>query len=212
MSYQVTRFDAIEEIDDGRAPFRPVRHHFGITSFGVNTFTGHSQGDRIINEHSEEDEQEELYVVLEGHARFEVGGESVDAPAGTLVFAPPGVKRTAFAEEDATTLLVVGGTPGQAYEVHGFEIWAPFQQLYDQGKYAEAADAARAPIEAHPEVAGPFYNLACCEALAGRKEDAIRHLRHALETAPDQTRGWAEHDTDLDSLREEPEFRQLFAG
>jgi quercetin dioxygenase-like cupin family protein len=212
MSYHVTRFDAIEEINDGRAPFRPVRHHFGITSFGVNTFTGHKQGDRIINEHSEEDEQEELYVVLEGHARFEVGGETVDAPAGTLVFVERNVVRTAFAEDDATTLLVVGGTPGQAYEVHGFEIWAPFQQLYEQGKYAEAADAARAPIEAHPEVAGPFYNLACCEALAGRKEDAIRHLRHALETAPDQTRGWAEHDTDLDSLREEPEFRQLFAG
>lgn len=211
MSYQVTRFDAIEEIKDGRAPFRPVRHHFGITSFGVNTFTGRAVGDRIINEHNEEDEQEELYAVLEGRARFELDGESVDAPAGTLVFVERGVLRTAFAEEDGTTLLCVGGTPGQAYEVHGFEIWAPFQMLYQEGKYDEVADAARATIEAHPEVAGPFYNLACCEALAGRKEDALRHLGHAMKTAPEQTRGWAEHDTDLDALRDEPGFQELFA-
>ena len=212
MSYQVTRFDTIGEIDDGRSPFRPVRQHFGITSFGVNTFTGKKAGDRIINEHNEEDEQEELYAVLEGRARFELDGESVDAPAGTLVFAERGVVRTAFAEEDGTTLLCIGGTPGQAYEVHGFEVWAPFQTLYEQGKYAEAADAARDPVEANPDFAGPFYNLACVEALAGRKDDAIRHLRHALETAPEQTRGWAAGDSDLDSLRDEPEFTQLFAG
>lgn len=212
MTYSVTRFDAIEEIDDGRSPFRPVRQHFGITSFGVNTFTGKKAGDRIINEHNEEGEQEELYAVLEGRARFELDGESVDAPAGTLVFAERGVVRTAFAEEDGTTLLCIGGTPGQPYEVHGFEIWAPFQALYEQGKYAEAADAARGPVEANPDVAGPFYNLACVEALAGRNEDAIRHLRHAFDTSPDQTRGWAENDSDLDSLRDEPAFKQLFAG
>jgi quercetin dioxygenase-like cupin family protein len=212
MSYSVKRFDEIEEIDDGRAPFRPVRHQFGISSFGVNTFTGRKAGDRLINEHTEEGEQEELYVVLNGHAAFEIDGDRVDAPAGTLVFVEPGVKRTAFAEEDDTTLVVVGGTPGQPYEVLGFEVWAPFQTLYVEGKYAEAADRAREPIEAHPEYAGTFYNLACCEALAGRKEDAITHLRHAFERSPEHTRRWAEGDSDLDSLRGEPEFQQLLAG
>jgi quercetin dioxygenase-like cupin family protein len=210
MSYRVQRFDEIEEIDDGRSPFRPVRHHFGITSFGVNTFTGRKQGDRIINEHTEEGEQEELYAVLAGRARFELDGESVDAPAGTLVFAEAGVKRTAFAEEDNTTLLAVGGTPGQAYEVFGFEVWAPFQTLYQEGKYAEAADAALGPVEAQ-QLAGPYYNLACCEALAGRQDDALRHLRHALGQSEEQTRRWAEHDSDLDSLRGEAAFQQLFA-
>src|SRR5690348_7674857 len=122
MSYSVTRFDAIKEIDDGREPFRPVRHHFGITSFGVNTWTAKKSGDRIINEHSEEGEQEELYLVMEGRARFELDGESVDAPTGTLVFVEPGVKRTAFAEEDGTTLMVVGGTPGDAYKDEGWEL------------------------------------------------------------------------------------------
>ena len=212
MSYSVKRFDEIEEIDDGRAPFRPVRHHFGITSFGVNSFTGRESGDRIINEHTEEGEQEELYVVLNGRARFEIAGDRVDAPAGTLVFVPPGVLRSAFAEEDGTTLVVVGGTSGLVYEDLGFEVWAPFQTLYVEGKYAEAADQAREPIEAHPQYAGAYYNLACCEALAGRKEDALRHLHHAFDRAGDRARAWAKDDSDLDSLRAEPEFQQLLAG
>src|SRR3954471_1732193 len=148
--YEVARLEEIDELTDGRCAFRPVRHHFGITSFGVNTWTGRNAGDRIINEHDEVDENEELYVVQQGRARFELGGETVDAPAGTFVFARPGVKRTAFAEEPGTTILAVGGTPGQAYEPEGWELWAPFNRLYLEGRYAEAADAAREEVEAHP--------------------------------------------------------------
>ena len=177
-AYSVTRFDAIDEIDDGGAPYRPVRQHFGIASFGVSSFTGRRTGDRIINEHSEEDDQEELYLVLQGRATFELDGERVEAPAGTLVFAEPGVKRTAFAEEDETTVVVVGGKPGKAYEVLGFEAWAPFNPLYEAGDYAEAADQARGAIEAQPEAVGAFFYLACCEALAGRTQ--LRRNAHEL--------------------------------
>jgi hypothetical protein len=51
--YAVARLEEIEELTDGREPFRPVRHHFGITSFGVNAWTAPEVGDRIINEHDE---------------------------------------------------------------------------------------------------------------------------------------------------------------
>src|SRR5205085_4717097 len=100
--YAVANLDAIDEISDGRCPWRPVRSHFGITSFGINAWTGREAGDRIITEHDEAGEaegQEELYLVQRGRARFEFDGERVEAPAGTLVFVRPGVKRTAFAEE-----------------------------------------------------------------------------------------------------------------
>jgi quercetin dioxygenase-like cupin family protein len=210
-AYSVIRFDAIAEIDDGGAPYRPVRHHFGIASFGVSTFTGRRTGDRIINEHSEEDDQEELYLVLEGRAIFELDGDRVDAPAGTLVFAEPGVRRTAFAEEDGTTVVVVGGKPGKAYEVLGFEAWAPFNPLYEAGDYAEAADQAREVIEAHPEAFGAFFCLACCEALAGRPDDAARHLQHALEHS-ERLRGLARRNTDLDSIRDRPEIAGLLTS
>jgi quercetin dioxygenase-like cupin family protein len=202
--------DEIDEIDDGGVPYRPVRHHFGIASFGVSSFTGRKSGDRIINEHSEEDDQEELYLVLQGRATFELDGARVDAPAGTLVFAEPGVKRTAFAEEDGTTVVVVGGKPGKAYEVLGFEAWAPFHLLYKAGDYAGAADQARATVEAHPESVGPFFYLACCEALAGRGDDAARHLRHALEQS-ERLRGLARRNPDLAAIRDRPEIAELLA-
>src|SRR4029079_11834955 len=152
----------MEGLPGGREPFRPVRHHFGITSFGVNAWTAHDAGDRIINEHDESgpDADEELSLVVRGRAIFELDGDRVPAPAGTFVFAPPGVKRTAFAEEAGTTVNALGGTPGQAYEADGWELWAPLNPLYESGEFAEAADRGRRLVEAHPEYAGLFYNLA----------------------------------------------------
>ena len=180
MSYEIARLDEIEEITDGRCPFRPVRLHFGISSFGVNVWTGRAVGDRIINEHDEVGEHEELYLVLGGRAAFELDGEREDAPAGSFVFVEPGVKRTAFAEEAGTSILALGGMPGKAYVASGFEVWAPMTPLYQAGRYAEAADRGREVVEAHPEYPEPLYNLACCESLAGRPAAAIGHLRHCL--------------------------------
>jgi tetratricopeptide (TPR) repeat protein len=213
MTYKVAKLDEIETIDDGRCPFQPVRFHFGIESFGVNAWTATAKGDRLINEHDETDDgHEELYVVLNGRAAFELDRERVDAPQGTLVYCEPSVRRTAFAEEAGTTLLAVGAAPGKAYHSQGWEIWAPVNHLYVAGKYAEAADDAKERIAAHPGHAAPLYNLACCESLAGRKEDAVEHLRQALALSPDTVRGYAENDSDLDALREEPAFQELFAG
>ena len=212
--YAVAHLEEIDEISDGRCPWRPVRHHFGITSFGINAWTGREAGDRIINEHDESEEQdlqEELYLVQSGRARFELDGERVDAPAGTFVFARPSVKRTAFAEEPGTTIVALGGTPGKVYEPHGGEIWMPLHHLYESGEYAEAADRGRELIEAHPEYAGPLYNLACCESLAGRTAEAIEHLRLAIERF-DQFRSYAAKDSDFDPIRDEPAFKELIGG
>ena len=209
--YAVASIEQIDEITDGRAPSRPVRHHFGIQSFGVNSWTGHEAGDRIINEHDEadtEDGHEELYFVHSGRARFEIDGETVDAPAGTFVFAPPSVKRTALAEEAGTTIVAMGGTPGKAYEPHGWEIWAPLNPLYQSGEYAEAADRGRELLKDNPEYPALFYNVACVESLAGRKDDALEHLRTAVEKS-DQLRKLAAGDSDLDAIREEPGFKEL---
>ena len=211
--YSVTQLDEIEEMNDGRQPWRPVRHHFGITAFGVNAWTGHNAGDRIINEHdeSEPDSNEELYLVLRGHAVFELDGERVDAPTGTLVFAPPGVKRTAFAEEPETTILALGGTPGKAFEPDGWELWAPLGALYQAGEYAEAADRGRTLLEANGEYPALFYNVACCESLAGRTADAIDHLRRSIDMS-ERSRALAKDDSDFDPIRDEPAFKELIGG
>jgi len=208
--YAVARLEEIDELTDGREPFRPVRYHFGITSFGVNAWTAHDAGDRIINEHDESgpDADEELYLVVRGRAMFELDGDRVPAPAGTFVFAPPGVKRTAFAEEPGTTVVALGGTPGQAYQPDGWELWAPLNPLYAAGEYAEAADRGRELVEAHPQYAGLFYNLACCESLAGRTGDAIDHLELAIDRS-ERCRSWAQEDSDFDPIRDEPAFKAL---
>jgi tetratricopeptide (TPR) repeat protein len=132
----------------------------------------------------------------------------VAAPTGTFIFAPPGVKRTAFAEEPETTVIALGGTPGKAYEPFGWELWAPLTPLYAAGEYAEAADRGRQLVEAHPQYAGLLYNLACCESLAGRTGDAVEHLGLAIDRA-ERCRSFAQDDSDFDPIRDEPAFREL---
>ena len=92
--YAVAQIDEIDEISDGRCPWRPVRFTSASRPSASNAFTAHQVGDRLINEHDESQEhdlQEELYLVQRGRATFELDGERVDAPAGTLVFARPEV-------------------------------------------------------------------------------------------------------------------------
>ena len=204
----VARIDQIDEIDDGRCPFRPIRHHFGITTFGVTAMTAHADGDRLINEHdeAEPDSGEELYVVVSGHASFELGGETHDAPAGTCVHVPPGIKRTAFAREAGTTLLAIGGgQQGKPYTPSGWELFAPLLPLFASGDYAEGADRAQELIAADPPYAGVFYNTACLESRAGRIEAAITHLRRAVELEPSLAE-LARGDDDLAALREHAAF------
>ena len=210
--YEVASLDDIEEMSDGRCPWRPVRHHFGIAAFGVNAWTGREAGDRIINEHDEDepDGNEELYVVLGGRAVFELDGERVDAPAGTLVFARRAVKRTAFAEEPQTTILAVGGTPGKAYEPAGWELWMPLGRLYEAGEYAEVRDRLRPIVDSNPQYSLLAYNLACVESLAGRTADAIEQLGRAIEKS-EKWREYARDDSDFDAIRGEPAFQELVA-
>jgi len=205
--YRVARLDEIEEVDDGRCPFRPVRYRLGITAFGVNSWTAAAAGDRIINEHTQDDE-EELYVVLRGRARFEVGEDKVDAPAGTLVFVSPDERRTAFAEEDGTTVLAIGAVAGRAYEPDGMELWAPVATHYQAGDYDRAIELLKPIAEQHPEYPTLLYNLACLESLTGRKVEAIEHLRQSVERS-ERSRELARDDPDFEPIRGERSFEEL---
>ena len=133
--------------------------------------------------------------------------DAVEAPVGTLVFVGSEGNRTAFAEEAGTTVLAIGSTAGRPYEVGGWEVWAEFAPAYEAGDHEGVIARGRETLEASG-YASPLYNLACCEALAGRKEDAVGHLRVAVERRPSLC-DVAENDTDLDSLRDEPAFREL---
>lgn len=54
-----------------------------------------------------------------------------------------------------------------------------------------------------------LYNKACAYALAGRKSEAIRMVKEALKLAPNLME-WSRQDTDLDCLRETPDFKAIY--
>lgn len=100
-----------------------VRGFLGVESFGVNAFEAH-KGELLVVPHDElgEGEQhEELYLVVEGRARFVCDDEPVELGAGEVLYARPGVQRGAVALETPTMLYIVGGRPGQVYSP---PIWA----------------------------------------------------------------------------------------
>jgi hypothetical protein len=210
MGYAVAHLDEIDELPDAGAHYRPIRHHLGITAFGATAWTAHAAGDVVINERDDDDRaaDQELFLVLRGHAVFEIEGDRVDAPAGTLVFAPPGTKREASALEDDTTVLALEGTPGEAYAARGWELWAPLAPLYQAGEHAEVATRLAAVVGSNPHYPMLFFNLACCESQCGRTSDALDHLRRAIEMS-EEFRDAARDDTDLDPIRDEPGFKQL---
>jgi uncharacterized cupin superfamily protein len=119
-AYRSARLD---EIAAEQWPYwAPVRHHFGIETFGVNAWRGAS-GDRVISphDHSENDEPE-LYVVIGGAATFTIGGEEVEAPAVTFVWVEPAAERVAFATADDTVILSIGaGAPGTGWTPAGWD-------------------------------------------------------------------------------------------
>jgi len=86
--------------------------------------------------------------------------------------------------------------------------WDHGQPLYDAGKYAEAADKGLELIAVRPDQPYIYYNVACCASLAGRTDDAIEHLRTAIQMW-DDCRRMARDDPDFDSIRHQPVFQEL---
>jgi hypothetical protein len=89
----------------------------------------------------------------------------------------------------------------------GTALWDPLRPLYEAGDYAEAADRGRALLDDHP-YPYLFYNVACCESLAGRQADSIDHLRRAVDLA-EQCREMAKGDSDFDPIGDQPAFKEL---
>ena len=201
--WKMTRLDDIEK----RGRDIPVREHLGIRAFGVNAFTPGDDG-RLIGEHDEAGTgQEELYVVIEGHATFEIDGETVEAPAGSYVYVKPEAKRKATGEG---LVLALGATPGKAYEPidwgGAWEFHQESMKAYNEQRYADAVDAVRAGLEQVPDNSGLHYNYACFATLAGDTSDeTFKHLRKSVELH-DGFRDQAKLDSDFDSIRDDPRF------
>jgi mannose-6-phosphate isomerase-like protein (cupin superfamily) len=203
------QLDDIEPIPvvGGSLLWRPVRRTLDVGAFGINAYTAPKPGDDVVEEHTEKLLQhEEVYIVLSGRATFTLDEETLDAPVGTVVFiSDPAVKRHARAADPETSVLAIGARRGSAYEPSGWEHSFGAEKHRATGDYEAMAAEIDKGLERHPDDPGLLYDLGCAEALAGRPQDALEHVRRALDLKPE----FADHareDEDLISLRHLPSW------
>lgn len=208
-SWDSVRLDEIDPIAviDGTLLWRPVRRTLDIGAFGINAYVAPNVGDDVVEEHTERSlGHEEVYVVLAGRATFTLDDETVDAPTGTVVFIRDvDVRRHARAEEPGTSVLAIGGPRNAVYEPSAWEDYFTAERHRTAGDYDAYLAELEVALERRPDHPGALYHVACAEALAGRPDDAVEHLRRALELRPEL----AEHartDEDFDSLRDRSDW------
>jgi mannose-6-phosphate isomerase-like protein (cupin superfamily) len=198
--WQSVRLDEIEPIPvvGGKLLWRPVRRTLDVGAFGINAYVAPAAGDDVVEEHTEQSlGHEEIYFVLTGHATFELDEETLDAPAGTVVFVrDPAVKRHARAEEPGTSVLAVGGPRDRAYEPSPWEHWFAAERHRASGDFDAMADEIAAGLDQYPDHPALLYYLSRAEVLAGRTDDALAHVSRALELRPE----WSDHIRQDDEL------------
>jgi hypothetical protein len=215
--YEVAQLEHLDRIPVGRHGllWRPVRRRLGIEAFGVNAYTAGEAGQEVVEHHDETGtgagKHEELYVVVRGHARFTLDGEEIDAPTGTFVFVRDrAVKRGAHAQEAGTTVLALGGKPGEAFQVSPWEYYFAAIPAFRDKDYARGIEIVREGLDRYPDNPSVLYTLACLESLSGDVDSAIEHLRRAA--LDPQVAEWAKDDSDLDPIRDDPRFESAIAG
>jgi hypothetical protein len=108
---------SLQRVSDGEPDdplWYPLQHALGIDTFGANVLVASHADQTLVEEHDEHTSgQQELYVVLEGEAMFELDGEHARVEKGTaLAVSDPSVRRSARALTPGTTLLIVGAGDG----------------------------------------------------------------------------------------------------
>ncbi len=195
----------------GSVSWVPIRSTLGYQAHGINAWVADAVGADVIERHRESasSRHQELYLVVTGRARFEVDGEQIDAPAGTLVCVPDWQsERCAIAEEAGTTVLSLGGPP--TFSPSPWE-WTHRALLQAKVDPEEARAIFEDGLRTLPDSAAMHYNYACLEARLGQPDAALARLKTAIELKPD-LRTHARDDADLDMLHGSAGFADLVGG
>jgi tetratricopeptide (TPR) repeat protein len=208
-------FEALGGSADGSGrAYAPLRRKLDIGAFGTYAIRA-AAGKEVVHERTATgpgaDSHEELYVVLSGRARFTVDDEEIDAPAGTAIFVRDvEATRSAFAVDDGTTVLLVGGRRGEAWRLTPGESMYEFWPLYEAKEYEGALAVVEQTLREYPGNALAHYNIACMSSLLGKPDDALEHLRAAVDSHPPYAEN-AREDDDFAPLRDDARFQQLVA-
>ncbi len=102
-------FGSIDELGDGYG-FRKVRQALGVTAFGVNVVVYPRGAEGVHHYH---DEQDELYFVHRGTARFEVDGDVRElGPGGLCHVESTTPRKVSNPGDEDLVLLIIGGRGG----------------------------------------------------------------------------------------------------
>jgi hypothetical protein len=99
-------------VDEDGVEWSPLQHFFGLTAFGINVYRAVETGAPLVGEHDEsEGRHEELYLVLSGRVRFEIGDDEFVCDEGTVIVVKDWtVRRYGVAETAGATVLAIGNT------------------------------------------------------------------------------------------------------
>ena len=99
----------LDELGEGPG-FRKVRQALNVAAFGVNGLVYPPGQEGFLHYH---EQQDELYFVHQGTARFEVDGDSFElGPGGVVHVESTTPRRVTNIGDDELVMLVVGGKDG----------------------------------------------------------------------------------------------------
>jgi mannose-6-phosphate isomerase-like protein (cupin superfamily) len=100
---------------------RRVRAELGLTGFGVQVIDLPPDFERYPFHDHRDDGQEELFIALRGDGVVELeSGERYPLTSDQPVRVGPAERRRVLSGSEGIRMLVVGGTPGSAYEIPEF--------------------------------------------------------------------------------------------
>jgi uncharacterized cupin superfamily protein len=109
--YTIKNVDEFEEMEgSGGATWRLARKTLGAESFGFNVVDIEPGGQIPAHDHAEDD-QEEVFIILDGQGTLVTDDEEHDAPAGTFCRLAPEVNRTIRNSSDASVRALLIGVP-----------------------------------------------------------------------------------------------------
>ena len=109
--YTIKSVDEFEEMEgSGNATWRLARKSLGAESFGFNVVDIAPGGQIPEHDHSG-DNQEEVFIILDGDATIVANDAEQKAPAGTFARYAPEVKRTIRNNSDANVRALLIGVP-----------------------------------------------------------------------------------------------------
>ena len=101
-------FSSVDELGDG--VFRKIRPGLGISAFGANALV---LAPGVVGRPHWHEEQDELYFVHRGRARFDLPGESRElGPGGLLHVEATTPRRVTSVGDEDLVMLVVGAKDG----------------------------------------------------------------------------------------------------